>query len=95
MYGTTMIGKLAAGATGEDANQLLKAWIAERPVPGFKSAHLMVSDDGTTIVNVAVFESEAAYKALADDPAQDEWWRTKMAPMLDGEPQWIDGSWIA
>lgn len=93
MYGTTMIGTLAAGVTGEEIQQELKQWIAERNVPGFTTAHIQVSDDGKTIVNVAVFESEAAYKALADDPVQDEWWRTRMAPKLDGEPQWIDGTW--
>ena len=95
MYGTTMIGKLASGVTAEDVQQRLKEWKATRDVPGFKTAHIQIGDDGTTIVNVAVFESEAAYKALADDPAQDEWWTTKMAPMLDGDPQWIDGTWYS
>jgi hypothetical protein len=36
---------------------------------------------------------DADYRALADDPAQDDWWREKVMPMLDGDPQWFDGHW--
>jgi hypothetical protein len=39
------------------------------------------------------FNSKAEYEALADDPRQDEWWRTQMMPLLDGEPEWVDGEW--
>lgn len=95
MYGTTLIAKLAEGATGDDVRAGLKQWETERHVPGYQSGHILVGDDGRSVVNVVVFESKEAYLALADDPAQDEWWRTRMAPLLDGDPQWIDGTWIA
>jgi hypothetical protein len=95
MYGTTMIGTLAEGVTAEKLRTEIERWETERNVPGFHSSHVLLADDGTTIINVAVFESKEAYLALADDPAQDEWWRTHYAPMLAGDPQWIDGSWIS
>jgi hypothetical protein len=94
MYGTTMIGTLAAGVTPDDVRQELKAWETERSVPGYMSSHVLIGDD-RTMVNVVVFESKEAYAALADDPAQDEWYQKHYAPMLDGEPRWIDGDWIA
>ncbi|HEU5008342.1 MAG TPA: hypothetical protein VFT67_15300 [Jatrophihabitantaceae bacterium] len=90
-----MIGKLADGVSGDEIRAELQKWEKERGVPGYQSAHVLIADDGKTIVNVAVFESKDAYLALADDPEQDEWWRTHMAPRLAGEPQWIDGTWVA
>jgi hypothetical protein len=95
MYGTTMIGTLAAGVSADDVRTELEAWKAQRHVPGFMSAHLLDGDDGKTIVNVAVFESKEAYLALADDPEQGKWWDEHFAPLLDGEPRWIDGAWIS
>lgn len=95
MYGTTMIGKLAEGVGAEQIAAELNAWEAERDVPGYLSSHVMVSDDGRTIVNVAVFEDKEKYMALADDPEQDKWYQQHYAPLLDGDPQWIDGIWLA
>jgi antibiotic biosynthesis monooxygenase (ABM) superfamily enzyme len=94
MYGTTMIGKLADGVTAEQIHAELKAWEAERTVPGYLSSHVMIADDGRTVINVAVFDTKENYMALADDPVQDDWWQKHYAPMLDGEPQWIDGIWV-
>jgi predicted small metal-binding protein len=90
-YGTTMIGKLAAGSR-DDIVASLEQWEEERHAPGFLGAQLLVADDGT-IVNTAVFTDAQAYDRLANDPAQDEWYRTRIAPFLDGDPQWIDGEW--
>ena len=44
-------------------------------------------------MSCVVFESKDAYLALANDPEQDKWYQAKVAPMLDGDPQWIDGTW--
>ena len=35
MYGTTMIGTLATGVTGDDIRKEHEAWQEERKVPGF------------------------------------------------------------
>jgi hypothetical protein len=94
MYGTTMVGTLAAGVTAEQLRDELTAWQSQRQVPGFMSSHLLFGDDGKTVVNVAVFESKEAYFALADDPEQGKWWAEHYAPLLDGEPRWIDGDWL-
>ena len=95
MYGTTMVGTLADGVTADAVKTEIAAWESRRKVPGFVSSHILVCDDGETVVNVAVFDSKESYLALADDPAQDEWWQKHYAPLLDGEPRWIDGSWIS
>ena len=93
-YGTIMIGKLAEGVTADDWQKGLAEWKRERNVPGFQGEYSLVTDDGRTIVNCVVFESRDQYFQLADDPVQDEWYRTKIAPLLDGDPQWIDGYWV-
>jgi hypothetical protein len=94
MYGTTMIATLADGVSADDIRSEMKAWEAERRPPGYQSSHVMVADDGKTVINVAVFDSKQSYVALADDPKQDEWWQKHYAPLLAGEPRWIDGDWI-
>lgn len=95
MYGTTMIGTLADGVTADDVRKELHAWREQRNVPGFKTTHVMVADDGKTVVNVAVFDSKEAYLALADDPEQSKWWGEHYAPLLQGEPKWLDGTWLS
>lgn len=95
MYGTTMIGTLADGVSADKVRAELKAWEQERRPDGYQSSHVLISDDGRTVVNVAVFDSKEAYVALADDPGQDQWWREHYAPLLQGEPRWIDGDWIS
>lgn len=95
MYGTTMIGRLVPGVTADQIRAEMTAWEKERNVPGYLSSHVLLGDDGRTIVNVAVFDSKENYLALANDPAQDEWYQQHYAPMLDGDPQWIDGEWVS
>ncbi|MDQ1684622.1 MAG: hypothetical protein QOC82_1359 [Frankiaceae bacterium] len=94
MYGTTMIGTLASGVSADDLRNELQAWRSQREVPGYMSSHVLIADDGKTVVNVVVFESKEAYVALADDPEQSKWWSERFAPMLDGDARWIDGAWI-
>lgn len=94
MYGTTMIGTLADGVTVDAVEAELGAWEKEHTVPGYLGSHVMVADDGRTVVNVAMFENRERYQALADDPAQDEWYQNHYAPLLADEPRWIDGVWL-
>ncbi|MBK5307846.1 MAG: hypothetical protein JJD92_14270 [Frankiaceae bacterium] len=95
MYGTTMIGTLAKGVGVETIRAELEAWEKDRNVTGYRSSHVLVADDGRTVVNVAIFDTKESYVALADDPEQDAWWQEHYAPLLDGEPRWIDGAWIS
>lgn len=93
MYGTVMIATLRG--TREAAERALGDWLTERAphVAGFLDAGLMFCDDGSTIVNYARFASREDYQALSGDPAQDQWWQQRLAPLLEGEPRWIDGGW--
>lgn len=91
MYGTVMIAKIKG-----DPDEMMRAsekWNAERHVDGYRRTDALAADDGKTIVVGVQFESKEKYQALADAPEQDEWYRTVLAPMLDGEPTWIDGTW--
>ena len=90
-FGTVMIGRLAAPFAEVEA--VARRWERERDVPGFLSENVLVAEDGVTIVVTVVFEDEAGYRALSDDPEQAQWWETQMRPLLDADPQWIDGHW--
>jgi len=91
MYGTVMIGRLN-GDIDEMARRA-QAWQTERGASaGYVDQWVMKADDGRFVVAVR-FNSKAEYEKLSDDPAQDEWWRTQMMPLIDGEPEWIDGEW--
>ncbi|HET6213130.1 MAG TPA: hypothetical protein VFE14_09700 [Micromonosporaceae bacterium] len=91
MYGTVMVGKLKAGR--DEAMRASRDWNEQRQVPGYRRSDVLFGDDGGTVVFAVQFDSKEEYLALADSPEQDEWWRTVMAPMLDGEPTWVDGTW--
>jgi hypothetical protein len=91
VYGTVMVGRLRAGV--EDMQKVNEEWLDLR-VPGFVKEETLAGDDGRTVVSVVFFESKEAYQRLASDPAQDAFWRERLAPLLDGEPQWFDGAWL-
>jgi hypothetical protein len=91
MYGTVMVGKLKGSR--DEAMRVSREWNNKRQVPGYRRSDVLFADDGETVVMAVQFDSKEQYTALADSPEQDEWWRTVMLPLLDGEPTWIDGSW--
>jgi len=91
-YGTIMIGKLKTPGSGHALVDAAKKW-EERNVDGFQGSYSLLSDDGLMVVSCITFESKEKYLALADNPGQDEWWQSTMAPLLEGAPQWIDGQW--
>jgi len=95
-YGTVMIARLrdpADAAWVETMGAVVRQWIAGHRSAGFLHEDLMVTDDGMTVVAAIFFDSEESYRALSDDPEQDTWYRERLAPLLDGEPQWLDGHW--
>lgn len=92
MYGTVMIARPAVSVDELQARS--EKWETSRsPSIGYVDQWVMAADDGRLVMAVR-FESKEKYLALADDPSQDEWWTTEMAPLLDGDPEWIDGEWI-
>ena len=94
MYGSVMIGRLAAPI--DKVQAVSKAWETERgaKLPGFVESVVLLGDDGVTVVLGARFKDKAAYEALAEDPDQDTWWSEQMAPLLHDDVQWIDGTWM-
>lgn len=48
------------------------------------------TDDPQELWMAVAFESEEAYRANADSPEQDAWYR-KMLEHLEGAPEWHDG----
>ena len=90
-YGTVMIAKVKVAK--DDIVRELQDWERERKAPGYQNSHVMFADDGR-VVNVVVFDSKESYMKLADDPEQDKWYQARVAPMLDGDPEWIDGEWV-
>jgi hypothetical protein len=91
MYGTVMIGRSSTPI--ETLREVSAAWkTAIGTDAGFIDERVLQAGDGRIVMCVR-FKDEAAYKALADNPAQNTWWAESMAPLLDGEPEWIDGTW--
>jgi len=92
MYGTVMVGRLRGSI--DDLLRVNEEWL-DRRVPGFVKEETLLGDDGRSVISVVFFESREDYQRLAADPAQDVFWRERLAPLLDGEPQWHDGTWQA
>lgn len=90
MYGTVMVGRLKG--TPEEMQRVNDEWL-ELQVPGFVREETLLCDDGRTVISAVFFESREAYERLANDPRQDEFWRTRFLPLLEGGPQWFDGTW--
>lgn len=90
MYGTVMVATLKGSI--DEVRRVTKEWESKGTPAGYVGEDVLIGDDGTTIVVAVRFEDREKYMALADDPAQDEWWTTQMAPLL-GDVRWIDGVW--
>jgi L-rhamnose mutarotase len=92
MYGTVMMGKLKVPF--EQLDGAVRAWEAARGGDvGFVDQSVLLSDDGATVIAAIRFADKESYARLADDPTQDEWWSTSMAPCFDGDVMWVDGEW--
>jgi hypothetical protein len=89
-YGTVMTATLTGSI--EEVQRAARDWAEKRDVAGFLADEVLLSDDGSTIVTSVFFASKDEYMKLADDPDQDEWWSTRMAPHL-ADVKWIDGTW--
>jgi antibiotic biosynthesis monooxygenase (ABM) superfamily enzyme len=93
MYGT--IARMKVKRENVDA---LRAWAAEaetRQVPGFRSANVLIPDMWNDEVMVVVmFDDKESYTKNADDPAQHQEY-VRMRALLEDDPEWTDGEWIA
>jgi quinol monooxygenase YgiN len=96
MYGTIARLRVKEGKL-EDAREVMLRWDRERrpKVPGFVAGHtLQLDGDPRAVILVAVFDSKESYRANAEDPEQDRWYR-QLRELLDADPVWQDGQVIA
>ena len=61
-----------------------------REIEGFVSAYVY-DTGGDELWGVAVFRDEESYRANANDPEQDKWYR-RLREHLEADPEWHDGS---
>jgi heme-degrading monooxygenase HmoA len=93
MYGTVAKVRLKPGT---DPDEILKIEdeFAARKVRGYIAEYVYQTDaDPQVYYIVALFESEEAYRANADDPAQHQEY-LKLRALLESDPEWNDGKVI-
>jgi len=61
-----------------------------RQIDGFVSAYIC-DTGGDELWGVAVFRDEKTYRANANDPEQDKWYR-RLREHLEADPEWHDGT---
>ncbi len=92
MYGTVANLRLKSGS-GPALVALMEEWGRERKphVRGAVAGYVLQPDDRSSeAILVAVFEDRATYRANADDPEQDRWYR-RVREHLEADPTWTDG----
>lgn len=95
MYGT--IARLHPRRGQEKALvALMDEWYRVRKpkVKGSVAGYLFKPDKkGSGLLLVAVFKDEKSYRANADDPEQDKWYR-RLRELLTADPEWEDGEYV-
>lgn len=93
MYGT--IGRMTPKpGKREELVTLLSTPPTGAAAAGFVGAHLLKADEGGEVVVAVMYEDKDAYFAMVHDPATDENFG-RIMELLQGEPTWTDGEWIA
>jgi hypothetical protein len=96
MYGTIARMHPLDGHDGA-LRALQEEWNVERrpKAPGAGETYLFTPDenpyDRPTTFMIALFDTESNYRANADDPEQDAWYRRLRAHLAD-DPDWMDGT---
>ncbi len=96
MYGTMFRIRPKKGKQ-QAVVDLFNEWEKDRrpKVKGALAGYLFKPDNSTgELDGVAVFSSRETYRANADDPAQDKWYR-KLRDLLEADPKWNDGEVLA
>lgn len=91
LFGSIMIGRSSMSV--EQMRSIVRDWAAQiGDAAGFVDERCLVADDGRVLVCVR-FRDRASYEALAARPEQAAWWASTMRPLLEADPEWIDGAW--
>lgn len=96
MYGTIFRMKVKPGQE-QKVIELVDQWYRERRphVKGAIADFLLKPDRKKgEMVGVAVFQDRETYRANANDPEQDKWYR-RLRECLQADPEWEDGEYVA
>jgi hypothetical protein len=92
MFGTVWRARVKPGQ--EAAFEAFgRRWSTERApaTTGFIAEYLVRSSERPgEVAGIVIFDSEANYRALAADPAQDRWYQ-ELRATLEADPEWFDG----
>jgi heme-degrading monooxygenase HmoA len=93
MYGT--LGRMRPKPGKRDELvELLRTPPSGAAANGYRSAFLLKADEGEDVVVAVMYEDKDAYTTMVHDPQTDANFGTIME-LLDREPSWTDGEWIA
>ena len=92
MYGTVMIGTLARAHRAGGGGGRGLGGRQGRPHPGLRRPVGAARRRRRAPALPAIrFADARATRRSSDDPEQDAWWASTMAPLFAGEVRWIDG----
>lgn len=95
MYGTIFRVKVKEGKEGQLVDAFEK-WDRERKpkvIGAIKSLMLKSEKVPGEFLGIVVFKDKDSYKANANDPEQDKWYR-QFRELLQSDPEWNDGEYI-
>ncbi len=95
MYGTVARMHVKAGHH-EQLQKLNDEWTQGRggQVAGYVASYVFRPDTRPDeLVLVAIFQDRESYRANAEDPEQDQWYR-QIRQHLQADPEWTDGEVI-
>lgn len=87
MFGTIFRMRVKPGMKDEAVRAMMED---DRRIDGFVSSY-RYDTGGDELWGVAVFRDEATYRANANDPEQDKWYR-RIREYLEADPEWHDGT---
>lgn len=96
MYGSIFRMKPKKGKEKALLDMMTEWEKVRRPkVKGSIAGYMMRPDNKPgEIVGIAVFIDKKAYRVNAEDPEQHKWY-LKMRELLDADPVWEDGEYVA
>jgi hypothetical protein len=92
MYGT--LGRMKVKPGNKDAVVAFVSDPAGAKMAGYRGTYLLLADEGDEAIVAVMYEDKDSYFAMVHDPRTDENFG-KLMGLLEGDPEWTDGEWIA
>lgn len=93
MYGTLGRMKPKAGRRDELVAMLNRA-PAGAAANGYRASYVLKAEEGEDVVVAVMYDDKDAYVVMVHDPQTDENFG-KVMELLEEEPVWTDGEWLA